>query len=273
MRRNTFRWRMGGLATILAVVICSPVVQGGYTPPSRSSSLLGEVSAFVGDFGAWNASLNNRPLQFLASAPAAEQIDVFVALFWLWLQDAGTGSSANASPLLPSPKTLAGLVSPPSSGAPIGSIVMGQPGEELPSLLSNAGNGPSSVLSNGGGGDPPPVLSNGGSNPVSPIPIGGDDPPAIGSNGGSSSLRSDPPSPLGGSGSFSSGPPSTTSGGSSGQSLGSGPPLGSSAGDSGESPFAPGATDPVPEPASFMLLAVGAGGLLIGRRMRQRHLA
>lgn len=262
MRRNTFRWLMGGMATILAVVVSSPVVKGGYTPPSQSSSLLGEVFDFVGDFGAWNASLNNRPLQILASAPASEQIQVFVALFRLWLQDLGTGSAGNASTPQGS-MPLAGLFPPPSSGAPVGaptgSIVMGQPGKELPSLLSNAGNGPPPVLSNGGGGDPPTLLSNGGSDPLAPLPMGGNDSPAIGSNGGSSSLFSDPPSP-----SF---------GGSAGQHLGSSSPLGSSTGGSGESPLTPGAADPMPIPASFMLLAVGAAGLLVGQWMRRRRLA
>jgi hypothetical protein len=183
MRRGTIRWLTGGLATILALVVSATVVQGGYTPPSQSGSLLDEVSAFVGDFGQWNASLNNLPMEILASTPSAEQGEVVFLLFWFWLQDSATGPAEKATSSSPSGSTsLASLALPPSSGNPsnssLGSIVMSQLGNDPPSFSSNNGNDPPSLLSNGGGVSGQqfgsiPLLGGGhagdsGTNPMSP---------------------------------------------------------------------------------------------------------
>ena len=164
---HTIRWLTRGLGTILALVISSTVVHGGYTSPNQSGSLLGEVSAFVGDFGSWSEARGNLPMEFLAMTPTAQQGDALVLLFWLWLHEGEPGQAGKASSSSPpGSTTLAGLSLPSGSGDPPGSIVLGQLGNDPPSLSSN----------------------------------GGSDPPGLGGNGGSGSLSSDLPSPSGGSG-------------------------------------------------------------------------
>lgn len=180
MQRNTVRWLTGGLGTILALVVSSNVVLGGYTTPNQTGNLMGEVSAFVGDFGSWNASMNNLPEQFLASTPSSQQGGAIVMLFWLWLQEGGMGPGGNGhSSSQSGSTTISG--SPLPSGNPTGSIGAGQLGN---GSFSNAGN----------------------------------DPAGLGGNGGSSSLLSQLPASSGGSGNqFGSIPPLGGTGGGSGE--------------------------------------------------------
>jgi hypothetical protein len=126
MRRDSHRGMTGVLGMVLVLLLASSApVQAGYTEPGQSGSLMGEVSAFLGDFGQWNAYHGGLPMQLLQMVPAAEETDAIVLLFWLWLHD-------------PLP-------------LPVGSMGMGQ-----------NGNGPPSDLPGGGGtslglGDPPPA--------------------------------------------------------------------------------------------------------------------
>lgn len=164
MQRDNVRWLTGGLATILALVVSSTVALGDYTTPNQTGNLMGEVSAFVGDFGSWNASMNNLPEQFLASTPTSQQGNAVVMLFLLWLQEGGMGSAGQGSASSHSGSTtLSGAPLPSPSGNPSGSIVSGQLNGGLPSN-------------------------------------GGNDPPGLGGNSGSSSFLSQLPSSSGGSG-------------------------------------------------------------------------
>jgi len=88
MRRDIVRWMTGSLGMALVFVIASSTpTRGDYSPPSPSSSLLGEASAFMADFGQWNAIHQDLPVQFLQTTPAADREEAVLVLFWLWLQD------------------------------------------------------------------------------------------------------------------------------------------------------------------------------------------
>ncbi|HTU93773.1 MAG TPA: PEP-CTERM sorting domain-containing protein [Gemmataceae bacterium] len=251
MRSDTSRWVTGGLATILALVVSCSAGQGGYTAPAQSNSLIGEFLAFVGDFGQWNASENNMPMQVLEMVPASDEVAAVIYLFEMWLQDSGNGSAGGTSNSSQSGSTgfasNSGLTSSDNpTNSPTGSIVAGQSGDDPPSTLPSGGSGSGSLLSNGGSGS--------GSLPSN----GGNDPPGIGSNGGGSSLQN--------------GSPSQGGGNNSGQQLGGSPPLGGTLGGGGDPP--PVSPDQAtPEPASLTLLAVGGAGLLMGQWLRRRRLA
>lgn len=192
MRHNIVHWLAGSLGTLLALVLSSPVVEGGYTPPSHSGSLLGEVSTFVGDFGQWNASLGNRPMQLLQMTPDEFKIDSAVWLFFVWM-NGGSGDTQKELTQLSS------LFTPPAPGkqgdSPSGTMAWGQLKEGPPWSASNqkddppgigANNGKGSVLGglltpitllspNTGGntgqqsGTEQPSLSNGGNSGATPL--------------------------------------------------------------------------------------------------------
>jgi hypothetical protein len=155
MRRAIVRWMTGSLGMALVFVIASSTpVRGDYSPSSPPSSLLGEASAFVADFGQWNTIHQDLPMQFLQTTAAADREEAVLVLFWLWLRDSASlsDSSAFRSALLSS--------TPPSNlpqpndpiGSTVGSIGMG-----------TSGNGSQSSLSNGGGDDKTGSSSSSGS--------------------------------------------------------------------------------------------------------------
>jgi len=78
--------RMGLPCLMLAVFACSTSVQADYAPPSAATELVGEFTAFVGDFSTWNASLHNEPLRFLEQTTGTDQNEKVFLLFWLWLE-------------------------------------------------------------------------------------------------------------------------------------------------------------------------------------------
>lgn len=160
MRRDSHRWMTGVLGIVLVLLLASSApVQAGYTEPGQSGSLMGEVSAFMGDFSQWNAIHDGLPMKVLAMVPAADESGAILFLFWLWLHD---------------PQGMGG--SPISAGDPnpfpVGSIGLGQNGNDPPPTGGNNSNGNSG--SSLGLNDPPP--SN---NPPS---SGGD--PELGGNSG-----------------------------------------------------------------------------------------
>lgn len=153
----------GGLGAFLALVLTAPVAEGGTMSPSDSTSLFGEVSAFVGDFGQWNASMNNLPLEFWEMAPSSDKAEAGVVLFWFWLLEGRGGSQGDSSSAANSPPSGSGT----SGDPPIGTILSGKPGD-----------GSSSHFGKNEGDDPPGV---GGSNGNS----------SLGSDGSSRSPSSD----------------------------------------------------------------------------------
>jgi hypothetical protein len=119
-------------------------VQGGYTLPSQSGSLLGEAAAFVGDFSQWNAMHNELPMQFLQTAPSNNRGQAGVLLFWLWLHDSWSmlGNGASLSSLGSTNLSNLPLPNDPT-GSKLGLIGM-----------DSSGNGSPLTLSNGRGDDP-----------------------------------------------------------------------------------------------------------------------
>jgi len=155
MRRAIVRRMSGSLGMVLALIISSSAtVRGGYSPPSQASSLLGEAVAFVADFGQWNTSHDELPLQFLQMTPAHDRGEAAIVLFWLWLHDAASllDNGASLSSLLSS--TNASNLRTPNDpiGSTVGSIGIG-----------TTDNGSPTSLSNGGGDDKTSHTSNSGS--------------------------------------------------------------------------------------------------------------
>lgn len=230
----------GGMGAVLALVLTASMADGGTMSPSDSNSLAGELSAFMGGFGQWNASLNNLPLEFWEMAPSADKAEAEVVLFWLWMLDGKSGSQGDSS---------GSANSPPPSGSgnsgdpPIGAIFAGKPDDDGSSSHSGK-NDPSSLHSNDD-----------------------DDPPGIRGIHGNNSLGSDPPSPNSG-GHSPFGDPPLFAGSGDGRNPAGNPLSGGSSGGSGAKPFD---GDPTPEPTAFTLLAVGGVGLLMGRWVRRRR--
>jgi hypothetical protein len=167
---------------------------------------MGEVSAFVGEFGQWNAIHNGLPMMFLSKVPSSEAGDAAFMLFWFWLHDPQGFASLNSSQ--------GGGSSGNPNGTPIGTIGGSQ-----------------------GGG-----TSDGNSHGV--LPFGS-------ASGGSTLGLNDPPV--------------QSNGANNEADAGANQAFGGHSIGSNVSPF-----DPVPEPASATLLAVGGFGLLMGWRVRSR---
>jgi hypothetical protein len=95
-----------GLVLVLLIASSTPV-QAAYTQPGTSGSLMGEVGAFVSDFGQWNAIHNGLPMKFLSMASGSDAGVAALYLFWFWLHDPqgtpiGTiGGSGNSDGLVP----------------------------------------------------------------------------------------------------------------------------------------------------------------------------
>lgn len=149
MRRSIIRWMAGTLGAGLTLIALSTPVQSGYTLPCQASSLRDEALAFIGDFGQWNARLDNMPLLILAEAPTAIQGEVLLWLFWLWLHQPRAGLMGDTFPSsLSGPTVLTYSPPPPVLGnppnLPIEPIGTGQ-----------SGDGPSGndSLSSSNGGD------------------------------------------------------------------------------------------------------------------------
>jgi hypothetical protein len=294
MRRVAIRRMLGslGMALVLLLTVSTPV-RGDHTPPSQSGSLFGELFAFVGDFGDWNAKHGNIPLEIMEIAPADEEGAAFLLLFWLWLHDGqvppGGNGSANSPPgtnppSSPSPPSVPhipfGMIVPsPSGDAPTASSSNGGTSDAPASggsAGSGSGTGSSPLPSNGYAYVPPP---SGNSTETVPPSDPGGNAYAHPANGGSTGLLplptfsggdpSIPPSNFGtggGSTPIAVAPPSTSGSGNNGQN----PAAGSSPIGSLPGPTPPPSVPPVPEPPSFALLAVGGIGLLLCRRMFAR---
>lgn len=165
MRRDALRRMAGILGLTLALLIASTTpVHAGYTQPGSSGSLLGEVSAFIGDFNQWNSARNGLPMQVLSMVPASEESQAVLFLFMMWLRDplgmgastasSGNGSSSNAN----GPGGTGGAV-------PVGTFGMGQNGNNSPS--SNGGSSLGSPSpQNGGGTGGSPLVGGGGGGPT-----------------------------------------------------------------------------------------------------------
>lgn len=142
-----------GMIVGLLLFASSAPLQSGYCPP-QSSSLLGEISTFVADFGSWNAKNDDVPFRIWENTPEANKGETLVWLFWAWL---------HAEPL-PS----AFPISPPSWNNPfdtvIGCIALGQFGENPPTCPPDGGKDPPGLGDNDGNTwppkDPPPPTSN-----------------------------------------------------------------------------------------------------------------
>lgn len=182
MRIGTTRWLTMGFAMVLTFAFSTTVAYGDYTPPSQGGSLLGEFASFVGDFGQWNTSQNNMPMQVLQMTPASDTPEAVFLLFWLWLQDGGAGNSSM------------GGASKSGQGSPNGSIVLGQSGNGSNAFANDppgiGGKGGGSSLANGS-----PSLGNGGSGQGVGSPVSGVN--ASGSGGSPASPFADAPEPAG----------------------------------------------------------------------------
>ena len=180
MRFCATRWLTRGIGTTLALIVSTTFAHGDYSPPTQAGGILGEFAAFVGDFGQWNASQNNMPLQILQITPAANEPQAVLALFWLWLQDGGAGNGS------------AGIASNMGQGSPNGSIIAGQSGN---GSLANGANDPPGLGGKGGGSS----LLSGASSPggTSGDPIGGSPVSGVSAGPGGSSATpfADAPEP------------------------------------------------------------------------------
>jgi hypothetical protein len=89
-----------GLLVALAVLLAwGTPAHAGYALPSTPAQLVSSLEAFVADFGAWNARLNNQPLMELAATPSDQMTNMIV---WLWLEWLGQGGSRGAAMSTPS---------------------------------------------------------------------------------------------------------------------------------------------------------------------------
>jgi hypothetical protein len=166
-RYAAFRWMRAALGAFLVLAASSSCVQAIYPEsvpsnslPLQSGPMLGEFSTFVSDFSQWNASHNDLPLWMLELTPAAERGETFLWLFWMWLQNQGTG----------------GLF--PSSVGPmdlsIGSINLGEIGGAPAFPFPNGGNEPPGLGDSSGvgtlpSGPPSPIGNSNGQGPGSDL--------------------------------------------------------------------------------------------------------
>jgi hypothetical protein len=96
MTRHTLRWAIGPLVASLALVGGVNSANAGFVAfPTDPGTLLADFTAFVNDFGSWNAQQNNMPMMLLANTPSSQQGEAIILLWWWWMQDGGL---SNGSP-------------------------------------------------------------------------------------------------------------------------------------------------------------------------------
>jgi hypothetical protein len=170
-----------GLACLLALLAAPTAVKADYAPPSSMQQLIGDVFEFAGDFGQWNASNNNQPLMLWAMTPAAEQGDMFVLLFWLWLD-----RSLNTALMASLPTNVQQALTSFDDSL-LASLSSGENG-------NSSGNGSPSGQSPGSNGSPSPGSPSGlGSPPGEGSSLNGTPPSNFGSSPGSLSGQGDEP--------------------------------------------------------------------------------
>lgn len=162
MRDHKRQWKLYLLGALIVLCSWAAPANAGPFQSSGNANLGEEFSAFLTDFGPWNASHNDLPLLFLEVTPSQDRGEAFLLLWWLWMRSQGHAHS--------SPPSMGGP--PPTSGPggntaepPIGTIGSGSNGNGTPPILGG-GNG-----SQDNGGTPPIGLPM--SNPSLQGPVNG----------------------------------------------------------------------------------------------------
>lgn len=145
MKRHILRWTLGSLVALLAFLGDGNSAKAGYVSfPTDMNTAVAEFTAFIGDFGSWNASQNNMPMMLLQSAPSSQQSQTVLLLWWWWLQDGGMNSQAAPSGPVSGSGSGTGLSYPAPGGNPSGGVISPFPNGGSTSGSTSPGSGVSS---------------------------------------------------------------------------------------------------------------------------------
>lgn len=135
---------------LLALFAFPESARADFVSPTSLGNVLHDFTEFAADFGQWNAGLHNEPALLLASTPAADQGNVILMLFVLWMEGQTTGGSTGTSssstsgmPSLPGNLGTPGTI-PTGIDDPVGNSLA--PGNNLPSSNTGPNNGGNSSL-------------------------------------------------------------------------------------------------------------------------------